>query len=224
MKTQSIHSSTRVLLSAIVAAGVAGSASAALLVEQPDTNAAFGNAATGQSFTPNVGITATAPDTLPAASTTTIDLTSFTLYSGGAGNDLSDTTYLLIYDANPSGTANLVGSSTNSIDTSPAPTAGTAMTWNFASLTLNYDDEYFAVMSSSNTGTSAGDIGLSIQVLNDPANPYTGGSGLIANFGESAGGDAKFTATFANPVPEPTSLALIGLGGLLIASRRRRDA
>ena len=79
-----------------------------------------GTAARGQSFTPSVGMVDD-----PGASTTTIDLISFSFWAGGDANTTSDTTYLLIFSAKPSTTSgssvDLVGSSTNFIDTQPHP-------------------------------------------------------------------------------------------------------
>ncbi|MFZ9935663.1 MAG: PEP-CTERM sorting domain-containing protein [Luteolibacter sp.] len=208
------------LTTATLLLAAAAAAQGAYVIEQLNTNATFGNAATGQSFKPSVGMVDD-----PGESTTTIDLTSFSLWANGgtaAGTPLSrtvDTTYLLIYDANPSGAANLVGSSTNFLDLNPFPGTGFQMTWTFNNLTLDYDTTYFAVFSSSNTGTDANDIGVGLQV--DNTNPYSGGTGLTNNFTVATTQDAKFSATFANPIPEPSATLLGGLGMLALLRRRR---
>lgn len=190
----------------------------AFVISQPNEPTAQGNAGTGQSFTPSVGMVDD-----PGPSTSTIDLTGFSLWSSGGASATTgrNTTYLLIYDANPSGTANLVGSSTNFIDLDPisnAP-AGTQLTWTFNNLTLNFNTTYFAVISSSDAGTTVNDIGVGFR--NSTSNPYAGGNALADNFAVQGTGDLKFTATFANPVPEPAA-ALLGSIGILTLLRRRR--
>lgn len=190
----------------------------AYVISQPNEPSAQGNAGTGQSFTPNVGMVDD-----PGPSTTTIDLTSFSLWSNGGASATSgrNTTYLLIYDANPSGSANLVGSSTNFIDLDPIGNAplGTQLTWTFDNLTLDYDTLYFAVISSSNTGTTVNDIGVGFR--NSTLNPYAGGNALADNFAVQGTGDLKFSASFANPVPEPAAALLGSLGFLSLLIRRR---
>jgi hypothetical protein len=196
-------------------------AQGAFVISQPLTDGNTGTASRGQSFTPSVGMVDD-----PGASTTTIDLVSISFWAGGGGNTTSDTTYLLIFSAKPSTTSGsdvgLVGSSTNFLDLSPIPSSGTQMTWTFNNLTLDYGTTHFAVFSSSNTGTSA--FGLQLQKggsAGPTANPYTGGGALDGSYGANTVQDAKFLATFANPVPEP-STALLGALGMLALLRRRR--
>lgn len=198
----------------------------AYVISNPNANATFGNAATGQSFTPSVGMVDD-----PGVNTATIELTSISFWSNGgasAGPSGSpaanlDTVYLHIYDANPSGSANLVGVSTNYRDLNPASNypQGSEMQWTFGNLTLNYQTTYFAVFSKGTTPTSINDVGIGLQV--DNTNPYSGGTGLINDFAATSTQDAKFSATFTNPVivPEPSAALLGGIGILTLLRRRR---
>lgn len=196
-------------------------AKGAYVIEQLDGPAKQGNAGTGQSFTPSVGIVDD-----PGGVTSSIELDSFTLYSAGTGTGGSttgrNTAYLLIYDANPSGSATLIGSSTDPIDliTTP-PTEDQPLTWNFESgLELDYASTYFAVLSGSDDGVNGvNDIGHGF--LKSNANPYSGGTALIDNFGTASGADLKFSASFSSPkdangvavsaIPEPSGVLALGL-------------
>lgn len=204
---------------------------ASFVISQLTDPSSQGNAGTGQSFTPSVGMVSD-----PGSSTTNIDLTGFSLWSAGGSDKgdpanntgLLDTVFLLIYAGAPSFTgsagafvpSNLVGSSSNSIDHNPNLTAGTELMWTFNNLTLDYTTTYFAVIASNTTGSlGVNDVGIGFR--NSGANPYAGGNALANNFAVQGAGDLKFTATFANPVPEPAT-ALIGSIGILTLLRRRR--
>lgn len=63
---------------------------------------------------------------------------------------------------------------------------------------------------------------LTQEILNQ-GTPGTGGDNSIINTTVLTGSDATFANALAlATIPEPASLALVGFGGLLIASRRRR--
>jgi hypothetical protein len=192
------------LMSALTAQG-------AFVISQPSTNAISGGNSGGQNFTTNVGIS---PD--PGA-LTTIDLTSISFWSSGAATTPNNTTYLHIYDARPTASVgNLIGVSSNTIDTSPALAADTKMTWTFNNLTLNFGTKYWAIFANTTSKVTALSVGLGLQIQN--TNPYSGGTVLASNLGDVAAQDARFEATF---VPEP-STALLGSLGMLALLRRRR--
>jgi hypothetical protein len=202
---------------------------AAFVISQLTDPSSQGNAGTGQSFKPSVGMVDN-----PGSSTTNIDLTGFSLWSaggsanGGTNNVLLNTVFLLIYEGVPTFTGstgafvptNLVGISSNSIDHNPNVVTGTELVWTFNNLTLDYTTTYFAAIASNTTGSlGINDVGIGFR--NSGANPYAGGNALASDFAVQLGGDLKFTATFANPVPEPAT-ALIGSIGILTLLRRRR--
>ncbi|MGA0846625.1 MAG: hypothetical protein ACO3RV_08805, partial [Luteolibacter sp.] len=162
------------LTTGIVLFAAASVAQGAFVISQPDNNANFGNLATGQTFTPSVGM-----EVDPGVNTETIDLVAFSLWShGGSATGPStgnlNTVYLLIYDAFPS-VASFVGSSTNFVDHSPNLALGTQMTWTFNNLTLDYNTTYYAVFASSQTGVlGINDVGIGLQTQN--TDPYAGGN------------------------------------------------
>jgi hypothetical protein len=204
---------------------------AAFVISQLTDPALQGSAGTGQSFTPSVGMADN-----PGSSTATIDLASFSLWSAGGSDKgdvsnsitLLDTVFLLIYEGAPAFTGstgafvptNLVGASTNSIDHNPNVVNGTELVWTFNNLTLDYTTTYFAAIASNTTGSlGLNDVGIGFR--SSSLNPYAGGNALANGFAVQSVGDLKFTATFANPVPEPAT-ALIGSIGILTLLRRRR--
>jgi hypothetical protein len=192
------------LMSALTAHG-------AFVISQSSTNGAGGGNGTGQTFTPNVGISPN-PGLL-----TTIELTSISFWSSGAATTPNNTTYLHIYDAKPTATTGtLIGVSSNTIDTNPALPDNTKMTWTFNNLELDYDTKYWAVFANTTSKITARSVGLGLQNSNE--NPYAGGSSLDANINEIGTQDNRFEITF---VPEP-STALLGSLGMLALLRRRR--
>ncbi len=166
-------------------------------------NDTFGSKSTGQTFTPNVGIN---PD--PGA-VTELDLTQITLYHGNyTANAPSATTYLVIYDGDPNAGGNVIGASSNYIDTTTGLYFHSAMVWTFNNVTLNYVTEYWAVMESSDTGGLL-DVAVSLETHDrNLGDVYTGGTGLIANQApHSSSVDAKFEILLEDP-PGAYALAI----------------
>jgi len=159
----------------------------------------FGASSTGQTFTPGVGID---PDPGPVS---TVDLLQISFYKGNYGaSDPSATTWLNLYDGNPHDGGVLVGSSTNSIDTSVEIAPSAPLTWQFDELTLDNTTEYWSIMESTDTG-GALDVGVSLEThdrnLHDV---YTGGTGLIADQARHPDSvDAKFRIWFESSFPIP---------------------
>jgi hypothetical protein len=181
-----------VVVAALIAHAQAGTV---FEIDQPFENGGFGGASIGQTFTPNVG---TAPS---LSGETTLGLTVFELYQGTTANNPSPTTYLKIYDADPSVSGTFIGVSRNFLDTADPPidaaSRNTKMAWAFDHLNLNVSTMYWAVMSSSNSSSSVDETGVSL-LTQDPA-PYAGGTGIIANFDTL--GDTQFRAQFSSAPP-----------------------
>ena len=110
-------------------------------------------------------------------------------------------------------------------------TTDATYTANVGSLLLTPGDQYIAFLSTSEVFDMTPDQG---QMAFVSGNPYAGG-GLVLNnngsdfsslatpdnwFNFGDGADAVFVAHFTG-VPEPASLGLVGVGGLMLMKRRR---
>lgn len=163
-------------------------------ISQPTapTTFSFGGLCRGQTFTPSIGV-------IPnPGSVTSLPLVEFTLYSGFlSSTSPSAATYLNIYDGDPNGSGNFIGSSTNTVDTTT--TAGnTPYVWTFDQLPLVFGTKHWAIMSTTDT---TGAIDVSASMRNDGAtNAYAGGAGAgIVNaliIEQPAGNDTQFDAKF----------------------------
>ena len=182
----------------------------------------------GQSITVNVGA-----DTADAsiASTVYIEELSFQ-YSSSASGGAPDGVYIHVYDAFavdgsavPTTIGNLVAVSSTTVDMS-ALVGNEQLTWTFDGTdAIAKGTEYTYVLA---TDTVAATVGNSANLSSagfelDTGNPYSGGRTYRAN-GTQSDWDMPFELKTNDTiaVPEPSSTALLGLGGLALILRRRK--
>lgn len=145
------------------------------------------------------------------------------------GGTASTQTFVHVYLGNGDG-GTYVGSSLNSIDTDAAAGLST-MTWNFGSLELTDSTAQYAFVFTNSADDAAGSEGYHarLQVARDSGggfgNSYAGGGADNNNDGLSTlAYDTRFSISLDTTaaVPEPSSTALLGLGGLALILRRRK--
>lgn len=144
----------------------------------------------GQSFTPSIGIKPN-PGTVA-----TLDLTAITLYrSHQPWVGPTSRFYLNIYDGDPvNGSGVFVGSSTNSVDVAPLVDFD-PMKWTFDNLSLNYTQEYWAIVSSTNS-SGGFDVYCGMRESGQ-TDPYGGGTSIAGITTDPAGYHVKPTIDLA---------------------------
>ena len=177
-----------------------------------------------QSFTPNVAGIGTS-DTVAANAPipSTVYLSSFTVITTPAGS--GSTLGQLFVDVY-SGQGNLgsyIGSSSNSIDVAGSG-FNTTITWTFPMLALDSSTNYSFVYSTD--GIAGAPATARLTAANNGGGFVSTYAGGVADDNASGASpvpfDSRFQVALSTTIPEPTSVAFLGLAGLGLILRRKR--
>ena len=123
--------------------------------------------------------------------------------------------------------AEFAATSTSTIDLGAIGNFGT-MTWTFSGAdAFAAETEYYFLMSTQNTEVTLADTSsmkTAAFALDTTTSTYEGGKAFANNSVDTSSWDQHFEANFntVSSVPEPSSTALLGLGGLALILRRRK--
>jgi len=196
---------------AVAAALTAGAAQAATVFTNADNTTINGGNYGGFTFKLDDAWPSITGDVTPL-----MELNAVTVYS--RGNDDSRETnlaaFLNVYDG-----ATFIGTSTNSFNWSTIDTEGATGEYTFASGLVLDSSKLYTFRFSSTTSDGSLDIAARVQVTQP--NALEGTMLNTAGAPADTGFDPRLTVT-AQAVPEPSSAALLGLGGLALILRRRK--
>ena len=170
----------------------------------------------------------------PAGPHGTVYLNDFSYQAADNGTRTTGTVYLHAYTTFSIGTNGVIDSisgftatSTSTIDLDTIGSYGT-MTWNFSGAdAFDAETKYYFLMSTSDTEVTIADTSsmkTAAFALDTTSTSYLGGEAVRANAALGSNWDQHFEANFntVSSVPEPSSTALLGLGGLALILRRRK--
>ena len=171
----------------------------------------------------------------PAGPHGTVYLNNFSYKAANNGTRTTGTVFLHAYttfttDEGSGAITNIDGfaaTSTSTIDLGAIGNFGT-MTWTFSGAdAFVAETEYYFLMSTQNTAVSMLDITsmkTAAFALDTTTSTYEGGKAFANNSVDTSSWDQHFEANFntVSSVPEPSSTALLGLGGLALILRRRK--
>ncbi|NWK56359.1 PEP-CTERM sorting domain-containing protein [Verrucomicrobiaceae bacterium N1E253] len=218
----------KLTLMAIATTSLTAHAATIVTSEGPANNQAGPNF--GQSITVNIG--ADTPDgSIPG--TVYLQELSFRQTNSTTGINTTDTAWIHVYDAftvdgtsSPTAIGNLITVSSTTVNFTTTG-AGDLLTWSFtgdaADAILKGTEYYYVLATDQNAATVGNSSNLTTQGFRlTTGDPYSGGQTLRAN-GSNADWDNEFVlTTITDPVPEPSSSALLGLGAFALIFRRRK--
>lgn len=153
--------------------------------------------------------------------TVALQSVSFVRYGGG-GTTAGSLFLAVLTDATDLGS--VVASSQAGIDVAAAA-QGDIMTWNFNSESLSSSTQYFYAFytdTSGNGSIGAGDTAAVARIWDSKETTITGELRNAPSGGISTSGEAAYISISVDAVPEPSTTALLGLGGLALILRRRK--
>ena len=170
----------------------------------------------------------------PAGPHGTVYLNDFSYQAADDGTRTTGTVFLHAYTTFTTDGAGAItnidgfaATSTSTIDLGAIVNDGT-MTWNFSGAdAFVAETKYYFLMSTSATEVTIADTSsmkTAAFALDTTSLTYTGGEAVRANAALGSNWDQHFEANFntVSSVPEPSSTALLGLGGLALILRRRK--
>ena len=156
---------------------------------------------------------------------TTFQLDKFYIETSSLVANRSFTVSIFAVGDTTAGSPSTPPSGTNLLTTSAVSTPST-ITGDILEFDLTGSDEIILAATTGTAGyalrlnRSETDLAFKWRYNIDPDN-YAPGQGYATPFGSPVHDDADFTLAFV-AVPEPASLALLGLGGLMLLPRRKR--
>lgn len=215
-------------LAALAATSVAASAATVTTsystVSGPDDNNQAGPM-WGQGITVNVGA-----DTPDGSIPTTVYITELSFQYSSSNSGGLPGGYIHVYDnfaTDGTGAITAIGNlvAVSNETTFGALTGGEQLTWTFdGTAGIDKSTTYYYISAIDTTAATVGSngnlIGAGYEL--DVGNPYSGGQAYRGNGGQSDWDMAFELKTETVPVPEPSSAALLGLGGLALILRRRK--
>ena len=170
----------------------------------------------------------------PAGPHGTVYLNDFSYQAADNGTRTTGTVFLHAYttfttdgDGAIVSIGGFTAKSTSTIDLSGVADNG-QMTWNFSGAdAFDAETKYYFLMSTSDEEVTFADTSsmkTAAFALDTASTSYFGGEAVRANAALGSNWDQHFEANFNtdSSVPEPSSTALLGLGGLALILRRRK--
>ncbi|MEN8255680.1 MAG: PEP-CTERM sorting domain-containing protein, partial [Verrucomicrobiota bacterium] len=151
-----------------------------------------------------------------ATQTLNLQSVAFKRYSATAGGT-SGSLYLKVFTGNTGGLGTFVGISNNTVDFRGLAEHAVG-TWTFDNLALDKDTVYSYVVGVNNDSSNPDAIQARIETSHDATQVLDSGF-IVSN--DAALTIARDPWVHIEAIPEPATLGLLGIGGLLTLIRRR---